>query len=61
MKHLIASEAQNQCAQEWSGKVKSFFFPPGWMGFKKFFLGYQGTKEDVKAFFAKPDSFISLP
>jgi len=57
----IASEAQNQFAHEWSGKAKSFFFPPGWLGFKKFFSGYQGTREQVTARLARPDSFICLP
>jgi len=62
MNHLnIASEVQNQFVQEWPGKAKSFFFPLGWMGFKMFFSGYQGTREEVNARLARPDSFICLP
>ena len=56
----IASAAQNQFAIERSGKAKSFFFPSGWMGFKQFFLGYQGTREQVTARLAQPDAYICL-
>lgn len=57
----IANATQNQFAQEWFGKAKNVFFPSGWMGFKPFFSGYQGTREQVTARLAVPDTFNCLP